>query len=88
MTLQDKELLFRQLKLKLAINRYLCKWGKDYANQAFHVIKSSGGDVGFFNSVVDEMEREGMLVKETGKAGAVILVYREMTEVTPWTKQS
>ncbi len=79
MTLQDSELLFKRLKLKLAINKYLHKWGKDYANQAFHVIKSCGGDLEFFNSVVAEMESEGMLSRETGKAGAVILVYRGMT---------
>ncbi len=78
MTLQDSELLFKQLKLKLAINKYLRKWGKDYANQVFHVLKCD--DLVFFNSVLNEMESEGMFTRETGRGGAVILVYREMTE--------
>ncbi len=79
MTLQDSELLLKQLKLKLAINKYLCKWGKDYATQVFQVVHCT--DIALYHSVVDGMEREGMLTKERGKQGASILVYKEMPGV-------
>jgi len=79
MTLQDKELLFKRLKLKLGINKYLHRWGKEYATNVYGVLHCK--DKPFFNSIVDEMEGEGMLTREAGRGGAVILVYRETTEV-------
>ena len=85
MTLQDKELLFKQLKLKLGINRCLHKWGKEYASRVYAVLhqhQSSPETRALFDSIVNEMEGEGMLLKEQGRDGAVILVYRETTEVS------
>lgn len=76
MTLHDSELLLKQLKLKLAINRYLAKWSKDYSTRIFQVVYCT--DIDLFHSVVDEMEREGMLVKKRGKQGACILAYKEI----------
>jgi hypothetical protein len=80
MSLQDDVRQFERLKLKLQINRYLLKWGRTYANQLMHILCCK--DPTFYNSVLDEMFAEGMLTKETGGLGAVILVYRDMTEVS------
>ena len=76
MTLQDNELLFKQLKLKLSINKYLAKWGNDYSTNVFNVVHCT--DVDFFHSVVDEMEREGMLVKKRNERKTLILSYKEL----------
>lgn len=78
MSLQDDILQFERLKLKLQINRYLLKWGKAYANQLMHILCCK--DPSFYTSVVDEMFAEGMLTKDTGGQGALILVYRDMTQ--------
>lgn len=78
MSLQDDIRQFEWLKLKLQINRYLLKWGKAYANQLMHILCCK--DPAFYNAVVDEMYAEGMLTKETGGQGALILVYRDMTQ--------
>jgi hypothetical protein len=76
MTLQDNELLFKQLKLKLSINKYLSKWGNDYSTNVFNFVHCI--DVDFFHSVVDQMEREGMLVKERNERKTLILSYRAL----------
>jgi hypothetical protein len=76
MTIQDSELLLKQLKLKMAINKYLCKWSRDYATQIFQIVHCI--DIALYHDVVNEMEQEGMLTKERGKNGALILVYSEM----------
>jgi hypothetical protein len=78
MSLHDDELQLKRLKLKLAINKHLLKWGKEYSSHLFHALRA--GDLAVYNSVVDEMEREGMLNKQTGSQSAVILVYRDMAQ--------
>jgi hypothetical protein len=78
MSLHDDEIQLRRLKLKLAINKYLLKWGKEYSSHLFYTLRA--GDLTVFNAVVDEMGREGMLTKQTGPQSAVILVYRDMTQ--------
>jgi hypothetical protein len=78
MSLHDDVRQFERLKLKLQINRYLLKWGKAYANQLQHILRCE--DPAFYISVLDEMYTEGMFTKETGGLGALILVYRNMTE--------
>jgi hypothetical protein len=78
MSLHDDEIQLKRLKLKLAINKYLLKWGKEYSSHLFYTLRA--GDLTVFNAVVDEMEREGMLTKQTGPQSAVILVYRDMTQ--------
>jgi hypothetical protein len=78
MSLHDDEMQLKRLKLKLAINKYLLKWGKEYSSHLFYTLRA--GDLAVYNSVVDEMERETMLTKQTGSQSAVILVYRDMTQ--------
>ncbi len=77
MSLHDDERQLKRLKLKLAINRYLLKWGRQYANQLRLQMRF---DEDLYTSVVDEMFAEGMLTKAAGRNGAVILVYRDMTQ--------
>jgi hypothetical protein len=67
----------KQLKLKLAINKYLAKWGDDYSTNVFGVTRVVT-DLDLYHSVVDEMEREGMLIKKRSKLKALILSYREL----------
>ena len=78
MSLHDDEIQLRRLKLKLAINKHLLKWGKEYSSHLFHALRA--GDLTVYNAVVDEMEREGMLTKQAGSQSAVILVYRDMAQ--------
>ena len=78
MSLHDDEMQLKHLKLKLAINKYLLKWGKEYSSHLFYTLRA--GDLTVYNAVVEEMEREGMLAKQTGPQSAVILVYRDMTQ--------
>jgi hypothetical protein len=79
MSLQDDEIQLKRLKLKLAINKQLRQWGRYYTNALRLQMRF---DEDLYASVVDEMEREGMLLKEQGRNGAVILVYRDMTVVS------
>ena len=74
--LQTDQAQFERLKLKLAINKYLFKWGKDYAVQVHN--KNPWASDELFNSVVEEMAAEKMLLKETGRNGGLILVYHRM----------
>lgn len=78
MSLHDDEIQLKRLKLKLAINKYLLKWGKEYSSHLFYTLRA--GDLTVYSAVVDEMEREGMLTKQTGPQSAVILVYRDMSQ--------
>ena len=78
--LQNDELQLKRLKLKLGINRLLNKWGRAYASNLACQLQATD-DLDFYNSVVDEMEAQGMLKREIGGRGALILVYREITEV-------
>jgi hypothetical protein len=78
MSVHDDELQLKRLKLKLAINKYLLKWGKEYSSHLFHTLRA--GDLTLFNTIVDEMAAEGMLTKQTGPQSAVILVYHDMTQ--------
>lgn len=78
MSLHSDELLLKRLKLKLAINKYLLKWGKEYSSHLFYTLRA--GDLTLYTAVVEEMTTEGMLTKQTGPQSAVILVYRDMTQ--------
>ncbi|MBZ5687212.1 MAG: hypothetical protein LAP86_19495 [Acidobacteriia bacterium] len=78
MSLQDDVRQFERLKLKLQINKYLLKWGKEYSSHLFYTLRA--GDLTFFNAVVDEMAAEGTLTKQTGPQSAVILVYRDVSQ--------
>ena len=78
MSLHDDEMQLKHLKLKLAINKYLLKWGKEYSSHLFYTLRAS--DLTVYNAVVDEMTAEGMVTKQTGPQNAVILVYRDMTK--------
>ncbi len=75
--LLNDEIQLERLKLKLAINKYLRKWGKEYANTLGH--KTRCDNLELFTAVVEEMYAAGMLTKELGHNSALILVYREMT---------
>jgi hypothetical protein len=78
MSLRDDEIQLKRLKLKLSINRYLLKWGKQYANQLYFMLRCD--DLEFYESVVAEMVVEGLLTKSLGSKGAVILVCHDMTQ--------
>jgi hypothetical protein len=80
-TIETQQQQFARLKLKLELNRYLHKWGRQYARELFYWTRSK--DEALFASVIDEMEADGTLTKETGRNGGVILVYRAITEVPP-----
>jgi hypothetical protein len=80
MSLHEDEIQLKRLKLKLSINKYLLKWGKEYSSQLFHALRAVEPDL--FDGVVEEMVSQGMLTKQTGPQNAVILVYRDMTEVS------
>jgi hypothetical protein len=69
--LHDDELQLERLKLKLAINKYLKKWGKQYAVTLKQQLRCDKPEL--FNQIVDELAEEGMLVKETGRNGGLIL---------------
>jgi hypothetical protein len=70
--LHDDELQLVRLKLKLAINKYLKKWNKQYAVTLKQQLRCDKLEL--FNEMVDELAAEGMLVKETGRNGGLILV--------------
>jgi hypothetical protein len=80
MSIQDDEIQLKRLKLKLAINRYLRTWGKQYSNKLQHMLRCD--EPAFYESVVAEMVVEGLLTKSVGYLGAVILVYRDISEVS------
>ncbi len=69
--LPNDELQLERLKLKLAINRYLKKWSKQYAVTLKQQLRCDKPEL--FNEMVDELAAEGMLVKETGRNGGLIL---------------
>jgi hypothetical protein len=67
--------------LKLAINRHLRKWVKKHASMLANDLRGVAREKpDLFNSVIDEMEQEGLLTKEIGSKGALILVYCSATE--------
>jgi hypothetical protein len=72
MNLHDDELQLERLKLKLAINKYLKKWSKQYAVTLKQQLRCDKPEL--FNEMVDELAAEGMLVKETGRNGGLIVV--------------
>lgn len=72
---QDLEALYEWMRLKVQINRYLARWTKEY--QATIRLQFAWATDGLFAEVVDEMEREGLLAKETGLKGAVVLIRKE-----------
>jgi len=72
MNLHDVELQLERLKLKLAINKYLKKWSKQYAVTLKQQLRCDKPEL--FDEMVDELAAEGMLVKETGRNGGLILV--------------
>ena len=67
------------MKLKLRINHYLKKWGKLYISQLEQMLALRDKSE-LFTSVVDEMEREGLLTKEAGAKGGIILAHKVITE--------
>ena len=69
--LHDEELQLERLKLKLAIKKYLKKWGKQYAVTLKQQLRCDKPEL--FNEMVDELAADGMLVKETGRNGGAIL---------------
>jgi len=70
-----------RLTLKLAIDRHLRKWVKKHASMLANDLRGVAQEKpDLFNSVIDEMEQEGLLIKEIGSKGALILVYRSVTE--------
>lgn len=70
-----------RLTLKLAINRYLRKWLKQHASQVVQDLRGAALEKpDLFSSVVAEMEAEGLLTRETGKKGGLILVYRTISQ--------
>jgi len=78
--LRSDELRLERLKLKLAINKYLKKWSKQYAVTLKQQLRCDKPDL--FNEIVDELAAEGTLVKETGRNGGLILV-RIVVEDSP-----
>jgi hypothetical protein len=76
--LQHEEQLFKKLQIKLAINRYLRKWNKQFAQQLFHIVRCD--DPALYGLVLDEMASEGLIVKEIGPRGALTVVYQQATE--------
>jgi uncharacterized protein YqgQ len=80
MSLLDDEIQLKRLRLKLAINKHLKRWGKDYANVIYHQLRCD--DPTFFNSVLNEMCTDGMFTKEDGRNGALILTYQEVSHAS------
>jgi len=70
--LLNDELQLERLRLKLAINKYLKKWSKQYAVTLKQQLRCDKTEL--FNEIVDDLAAEGMLVKETGRNGGLILV--------------
>jgi hypothetical protein len=70
--LDSKQAQYEELKLMLAINKYLGKWGKQYAVQTRNIFNAPQE---LFDQVVDQMAADGLLRKETGRNGALILVH-------------
>jgi hypothetical protein len=70
--LHDDELQLERLKLKLAINKYLKKWSKQYAVTLKQQLRCDKPEL--FNEIVDQLAAGGMLVKETGRNGGLILL--------------
>jgi hypothetical protein len=62
----------KRLKLKLAINKRLSRWGRIYATALTYQVKCTDREL--FNEVVEEMAAEGLLRKEIGPNRAVTLV--------------
>jgi hypothetical protein len=79
--LLNDEIQLERLKLKLAINKYLKKWSKQYAVTLKQQLRCDKPEL--FNEMVDELAAEGMLVKETGRNGGLILVRIAMGNSTP-----
>jgi hypothetical protein len=72
MSLHDDEIQLKRLKLKLAINRYVLKWGKQYANQLYYMLRCD--DMDCYQDVLAEMCVSGMLTKTLGRNGGLILL--------------
>ena len=70
--LLNYELQLERLKLKLAINKSLKKWGKQYAVTLKQQLRCDKPEL--FNEILDELAAEGMLAKETGRNGGLILL--------------
>jgi hypothetical protein len=63
-----------KLKTKLAINRHMRKWHRDYASQIPSVLRV---DSALAAEVIEEMAAEGLLTKEISSRGALVIVYKE-----------
>jgi hypothetical protein len=64
-----------KLKIKLAINKHLLKWRRDYASQIPSVFAWARADM--ITEVIEEMATEDLLTKEVSSRGALIIVYKE-----------
>jgi hypothetical protein len=73
MALEQDVTQLRRLKLKLAVNRTLTKMLKMYASDLRCQLQCD--DKELFISVVDELTAEGLLIKENGRSGALILMH-------------
>lgn len=73
---QDLEALYEWMRLKVQVNRYLAKWTKEYYSTV--KLRFSWASDELFAGVIDEMEQEGLLAKETTDLrGAVLLIRKE-----------
>jgi len=64
-------LQLERLKLKLAINKYLERWGKQYAMTLKQQVRCD--NLALFLEMVEQLAAEGLLAKETGRNGGLIL---------------
>lgn len=72
---QDLEAIYDWMRLKVQINRHLKAWIKDHYSQIRPRFPWASDEM--FASVVDEMEQEGLLIKEVGKNGGIVLIRKE-----------
>jgi hypothetical protein len=69
--LSNDALQLERLKLKLAINKYLERWGKQYAMTLKQKLRCD--NLALFIEIVEQLAAEGLLAKETGRNGGLIL---------------
>jgi hypothetical protein len=57
MSLHDDEMQLKRLKLKLAINKHLLKWGKEYSSHLFHALRAGEYNINRLESERNEAEK-------------------------------
>jgi hypothetical protein len=65
----------QKLRVKLAINKHLFKWRRDYASQIPNVFVWAKPEA--IAEVIEEMAAEDLLTKEISTRGALVIVYKE-----------